>query len=238
MRREGVLIVAVVLLMPAVACADIIPEWVIAELADVPMSFLGIHGQTAVYQGHLDALEGSVESVFITDENSCGGSDGSLTGFDLDFLLFDADGEFATGDEFGLVSAAFLTAGDVRSPATSFYQPTSLHPGPLFGTDANSDVRLDVASLATHDACYVAGEGLFVDTCSGWVSLGDGGSVQIIVDSIEPPQPTMYVYVGDAGMNDESMDAIVQVAVGIIPEPATLSLLVGGAGLVLLRRRR
>ncbi|HUT58360.1 MAG TPA: PEP-CTERM sorting domain-containing protein [Phycisphaerae bacterium] len=185
---------------------------------DVSMSFYGIVGQTTVYSSHLtDLPAGVIDSLRFTDRNRQGGSDGVFSGFDLDFVLLDVDGVFNSGDEFEVVTAADLRPGNVRNGAITRFRHTDAHPGKLFGLDAAGAVMPSVATLSTHDASYVGGSGLTVDTSSGWLSLGDGGVLDLRTVWVSTTvYPDLHIYVGDAGHNDESMAALLQVVV--VPE--------------------
>ena len=236
MRTAG----AICLLGVLLARGGVLAETVTTTVIDVNMWYLGIYGQTAVYTGCFWQTEaGTVESVVVTDLNQLGGSDGVFSGIDLDFLLFDTDGVFE-GSESGAVDSATLSAGDVRRQSTTPFKPTTNHPYPLFGLGAGGAVTMQTATLNTHDASYVAGQNLAVDTCQGWVSLGDGGVLTANIASLSVgPYDSLYLYVGDAGQNDEFIDAQVQIEIGYgssyPAEPGTVSIVLCGA-LVLLRR--
>ena len=185
--------------------------------------------------------------IVVGDQDTQGGSGGVFSGFDLDFFAFDHDGIYKNGDEFsGTPKGAILFPGGHPS---SPYVPTALHPGPLFGTvlDANGNAVLhpSVATLGTRDAAYST-TAFAVDTCSGWVSLGDGGYLLAGFDVLIPDGNTLYLYVGDAGQrsyvwngttyNEDPLMGI-EGAVSVFPEPGTATLIALG-GIAALRRRR
>jgi len=245
MRMASVVCPLGVLLAQGVVLAATVTT---TQVVDVNMSYLGIYGQTAVYKGSVGQIEsGAIDSIVVTDLGQLGGSDGVFSGFDLDFILFDTDGTF-NGNEFAAVDSATLSAGDVRRQSTTPFKPTANHPYALFGLGAGGAVDMRTATLNTHDAFYVAGPDLAVDTCRGWVSLGDGGVLTANMASMSEYssdasmdwRDTLYLYLGDAGQNDEFIDAQVQILLdpgAYPPEPGTLSIVLCAA-LLLLRRRR
>jgi len=182
----------------------------------VDMSFYGQVGQTAVYRGYLNPAQVQVVTrVVVTDANSGGGADGVFSGFDLDFLSLDLDGNLvSTSDQYRPRTwVATIVPGLVRDAATSVFQPTALHPGPLFGMNVNGIVDAATATLGQRDGSYVYGPTLGVDTSHGWVSLGQGGQVAAAFCYIPVPPTGMYVFAGDVGFSDEILGAHVSVQV-------------------------
>ena len=189
---------------------------------DLPMSYYGQVGQTAVYRGTVNlASAGSIDRLTLTDLNTQAGSSGIFSGFDLDFVYFHDSPDF--GDSFGTIRDPVLTAGDARYGAASPYQPTANHPGDLFGTDVDGSVRTNWATLNRRDARYTAGDKFSVDSSSGWVSLGDGGSIDMTVTNGDfAADSTFYIFIGDAGQKDEYIDAQVKLFVQpaqVVAEP-------------------
>ena len=193
------------------------------SLYDVSMHYLGARGQTAVYTAQLtDLPAGVIDSLRFADKNLQKGSSGVFSGFDLDFVLMDSDGVFNSGDEFQVVTGADLQPGGVRRQTTSPFQDTAAHPGPLFGLDATGAVMPSVTTLNQHDASYVSGSQLAVDSSHGWLTLGDGGVLDLQTQWISTSlQPDLHIYVGDAGLNDESMDA--QLQLRLVPDLGNLN---------------
>jgi hypothetical protein len=185
-------------------------------MSPVDMSFYGQMGQTAVYRGYLSPAQVQVVTlVVITDANSGGGADGVFSGFDLDFLSLDLDGNLAsTFDQYRPRTGGLtIVPGLVRDAATSVFQPTALHPGPLFGMNVGGSVDAATATLGQRDGSYVYGPTLGVDTSHGWVSLGQGGQLAAAFACIPVPPTGMYVFAGDVGFNDETLGAHVSVQV-------------------------
>jgi hypothetical protein len=214
------------------------------------LTWLGQHGpanQTSVFRTSIHVSDANyigvplVLTVLVADQATGGGTGGVFCGFDLDFIKFDYDGIFGNENEFGSPAGAVVVPG--AHPSQPPYIPTALHPGPLFGLDAGGLVMEDVATLGAMDANYRAGS-ITVDTCGGWVSLGDGGRM-VATYNITLESDTLYVYVGDAGqrsytLNGQTYNEDPLVAIGVetfgVPEPATLAMLLAGAGAAVARR--
>ena len=213
MRKAGI-VLFVAILPSAAALAGVTATW--NEVHTVDMTYWGMVGQTTVYRGNIGALElgpGEIESVIVTDAGSGGGSSGVFSGFDLDFVCFDLDGVFGNQDDgFVSVLGASASPGSIRLESTSRFQPTASHPGSLFGLNADGSVDLQTATLAQHDASYVSGTSMSVDTCHGWVTLGDGGQLVTDISAVASDYgQDLWLYVGDAGRADEQISARVEV---------------------------
>ncbi len=188
-----------------------------AEVLPVTMLPHQTEGQTFLFRGQVSAAGlGSIRSVTVTDDSSAGGSSGVFSGFDLDFIAFDLDGDFATtADRIVPLDSPLttVTPGIVRKGAASPYTPTAMHPGPLFGLEADGDLDANVATLAYADASYVPGvENFAVDTSDGWVSLGVGGSIDVRFPLIsQGVEESLYLFIGEVGPQDESPAASVAI---------------------------
>lgn len=160
-------------------------------------------GQTTVFRGLISnpSTLTVIPSIFITDATAKGGASGVFSGFDLDFAILDIDGDLSTTyDQFRPSSAQMVSIGGIRNPSP--YQPTSMHPGSLFGLDKNGNV-MDVASLGKNDANFAYGN-LTVNTSSGWVTIGDGGQIRLNYNNIAlRGAQGMYLFLGEVGKKDE-----------------------------------
>ena len=205
----------ITLVLPFVALS-LIAVPALAVPVNLTMDFYGQVNQTAVYRGDIAAAIfgiGSINIARLTDNFSYRGSTGVFTGFDADFLFFDSDGDLGTDNDRiypVLDETTFVTPGVVDNPTGSAYQPTALHPGPLFGLlDGSGAIDHNTATLDTLDASYVPGvPGLTVDGSGGWVTLGDGGQLTAAFPRFTISQfHSMYLFIGDSGSPQEAMAA-------------------------------
>jgi len=175
------------------------------DLVPVTMTYHTQVDKTAVFRIDLTGFDiGTIRSVTVTDGNVQRGTGEIFSGFDLDFLVFDRDGDLSTTDDqiAPLRDMSFVVAGLVRpAPNGKVYYPPA--PGPLFGLDAAGDLDHDKATLDTLDADYdvdLTKNLLDVDSCEGWVSLGDDGMLAagfplVSIGSSE----SMFLFIGEVG---------------------------------------
>jgi len=193
-------------------------------------------GGTLVFKADLTGLGISqVGSITIVDDGTTiGGAPGIFSGFDLDAIFLDDDGNLATTGDRHFASNYIFSAGTTRATSNSAYLPNASHPGPTFGSiDANT-IDLATATLETLDGISIAD----VNLADGFLTLGDGGSLianfapEIMVGS------TLFLMTGEVGgQPGEGLSASVFVAENRIPEPATLGLIgLGLLGLTFKRR--
>jgi len=229
----------------AIAIAIIAVTAVQVDAVPVTMSSYSVVGQTRVFRGDLSGLGvGTVYTATVTDAGAGGGQTGVYSGFDLDFLLLDADGNLSTtGDQIlPLQTGTGATAGSIRDQATSPYQPTASHPGSLFGCNIDGSIDFATASIATCNGFY-SELWMAVDTSGGFVTLGDDGSL-----TAEFPDTLigsgLYLFVGETGLaalgSTEGLRANVEInQLPVVPAPGAI--LLASLGTVLLaglRRRR
>ncbi|MBK6975281.1 MAG: PEP-CTERM sorting domain-containing protein [Sterolibacteriaceae bacterium] len=224
----------------ALGLAALAPN-VSADTVTVPFKRLtGFSGfdkaSTAVFVADLSKLGFTeIDKITLFDSNSgVGGSPGAFSGFDVDAIKLSTT-PATTADEASK-AAAIEHAFDFTPAGTSFTPGTQRPPAApkLFGTDASGlNVNPDSATLNTFDAKW------FV---SGFVSLGDGGSIAFNLKSPVSTAGGLYAYVGEvSGSTGEAISGGLVVS-SPVPEPSTWALMLGGlgilSGMLSLRRAR
>lgn len=209
----------------------------------VPLTFTneGVDGQTTVFRAALGGLGlTQVASVGVADSGSAsGGSNGVFSGFDLDFVFIDRDGNYATtGDRIFGASFVFST-GAIRLPTTpGFDEPTLLRPGPTIGSSATNTIDSAWATLNVRDGFFPGG--FNTDNVLGWLTLGDGGVLLLDFGGSVALTGTEALFIGEVGTSaGELVNANVTASDRPLPEPGVLGLfgvaiLLAGAA----RRRR
>lgn len=213
----------------------------VASATIVPVTFthVGFVGGSGVFAADLSGTGlGQIQSIKVTDNNGgSAGASGIFSGFDLDALFLDADGNLATtGDQTFAANFMFI-AGSTRGTADPALLANAAHPGPTFGSLNGSTVDLGTATLNAVDGISIAD----VNQANGFLTLGDGG---ILTAIFAPPvgfSGSLFLMTGEVGDNGEGLDALVTVSDTLqVPEPGSLSIV--GLGLLLigvaaLRRR-
>ena len=208
--------------------------------APITMSYVGTTGQTRVFAGDITGLGlGTVNAVTVTGGDT-GGTDGVFSGFDLDFLLLDVDGNLlTTGDQVlpFQTGATMVSPGTISNQGGSAYQPTVAHPGTLFGLNADTSIDFATATIGSLDASFA--DPLAVNTSNGWVTLGYSGSLTAAFPATSIGS-SLWVFVGEVGPSTtETLLANVDVT-GLPAVPAPGALLLGalGTSVVAWMRRR
>lgn len=180
-----------------------------------------------------------VSSITLIDDNViAGGADGVFSGFDLDGLILDGDGDLTTtGDQFTPLSLAFQ-AGATRPTANQNQLPNLLAagpagpvPGPVFGAVDATTINGAVATLDTFDA--VSSDSIF--SANGFLTFGDGGTLVItFADIAITPGLTLFI----AEVGGQAGEEIL-VRVSQVPLPGAVWLfLTGLMALIGFSRRR
>lgn len=209
-----------------------------APVSAAPLVFTPevIDGQTGVASAALNGLGlGTIASVSISDNNvGIAGSPGIFSGFDLDFVYIDLDGVYGGADQV-LGTVFIFNTGTTRATADPNFLPTLAHPGPTFGSLALNSIDPALSTLNVRDGSFPA---VFnADNSSGWLTLGDGGTLLIGFGAGVVLTGTERLFIGEVGGNGEIVDASATASDQPIPVPGTLALLALGAfGLGITRR--
>jgi len=191
--------------------------------------------QSGVYQADLSVFPtlDEIAAITITDDNSgTSGSAGAYSGFDLDALFIDLDGDYNTVFDQTYASSFLFTPGTIR-PGTAPLSGTS---GPLNGMNADGTVNEAYATLNLIDADYFG---------PGSISLGDGGSLTALFDPAVTVGSSLFLIAAEVGDNGEGLNASITVseeAPNPVPLPAAVwlfgSALMGVAGVGYRRKKK
>jgi hypothetical protein len=229
----------------AIVIAIIVMTAAQVDAVSVTMSPYGDVGQTRIFRGDLSGLGvGTVYSAMVTDAGTGGGQTGVFSGFDLDFLVLDADGNLATtGDQvLPLTALTSVTPGSIRDQASSPYQPTLSHPGSLFGCNTDGSIDFATASITACNAFYNE-LWMAVDTSGGFTTLGDDGSLTAKFPDTAIGS-SLWLFVGETGIlslgSTEGLRANVEInSLPSVPAPGAILLAsLGGILIGGLRRRK
>lgn len=186
--------------------------------------------QSAVFQADLTGFAGLTEigSITVTDTNGTSGSAGAYSGFDIDALFIDMDGDYLTTGDQHYASSFIFTAGALRAGSA----PASNTSGALNGSNADGTVDEAFATLNAIDAIFFS---------TGSISLGDGGSLTANFNPTVAVGASLFLITSEVGANGESLTGAIEVSttpVDVVPLPAGLPLMLAGLGALGIASRR
>ena len=199
---------------------------------------LTVGTDTRLYRADLSTIPGGgfVSALTLTDDGTTmTGAPGIFSGFDLDAVFLDVDGDPGTTSDQFLPTGFSYTAGSVRFSALAIQQPTASHPGPLFGSLDASTVDEPTATLDSFDAVSTAD----VTVADGFLTLGDDGILVVNFANV-PIGDSLFLLLGEVGVIDQSDENIFASAeVTPVPLPGAMWLfLTGLMALIGFSRRR
>lgn len=182
----------------------------------------------------------TINTIVLTDIS--GGSDGApgvFSGYDLDAIILDRDGDIATtgaGEQFTLASLGAnltFTGGTIRGGAGLLQVPDGFNNvGAYFGTNFGDGLINDVdATLNMFDAANYA------DTLNadGFLSFGDGGELVITFADIAVGS-SLFLLIGEVGGQGEAIRVDVP---GQVPLPGAVWLFLSAIAVLFgISRRR
>lgn len=180
-----------------------------------------------------------VSSITLIDDGIVqGGAPGVFSGFDLDGLVLDVDGDVTTtGDQFSPLSLVFQ-AGAIRPTGNQNQQgfltgsgTNPAVPGPVFGADDATTIDAAQATLDTFDA--VSSDN--VNSANGFLTFGDGGTLIVNFADIAIGDSLFLLFAEVGGQAGEE----ILVRVSQVPLPGAVWLfLTGLMALIGFSRRR
>jgi hypothetical protein len=171
----------------------------------------------------------TITTVTITDiSGGLGGQPGMFSGYDIDAIILDRDGNInTTGDQFTPVAIAF-TQGAIRPTANPSQIPHA-DQGPLFGLDNGGAIDPAASTLTSFDGVNIAHR----DNADGFLSMGDGGILVLTFAGISV-DGGLFLLFGEVGGQGEQ----VRVDVGAVPLPAAAWLFLSAIAMLLGMSRR
>lgn len=231
-RISSLLAMSILLALPSASFAlSVMPTF-----TDEGIDTTGTAQQTRMYRADLTGLGLSeIGAVTLTDSNSgVGGSTGIYSGFDLDAIFLDVDGDLATDNDRFFADSFLFNAGSIRPGSFAGPSPSG---GPTFGSSSPTTVDESVATLNDIDGIFFT---------SGGLTLGDGGTLTAVFDPTIQIGASLFLFAGEiSGSAGETLNGLVEVSdtppppqMSAVPLPAGAPLILSGLLVMGIAARR
>jgi hypothetical protein len=183
----------------------------------------------------------SIESLAIQDLGTgLQGATGIFTGFDLDAIFLDVDGNVGTSNDRHFATGYQFAVGSILVSGDPAHRPTGTRRGPVFGSTNGTTISHTLATLDKLDAVSIAD----VNQARGFLSLGSGGTLTLLFDTSVTVGDSLFLIAGEVGGNGETLRAATLTGTPVpppphgpsapapVPGPAALPLLASALGLL------
>jgi hypothetical protein len=158
----------------------------------------------------------SITSLTIEDLGTgLQGATGIFTGFDLDAIFLDVDGNVGTSNDRHFATGYQFVAGTVLYSSDPAHRPTGTRRGPVFGATNATTINHALAALDRLDAVSIAE----VNKARGFLSLGRGGTLKLLFDTPVPVGDSLFLIAGEVGGNGETLRAATLTGTPVPPPP-------------------
>lgn len=207
-----------------------------SNLTSIPVTFtaIGTSQGNTIFRADLSGLNIDIRSIKLSDSGSLtGGSGGVASGFDLAAVAL-SDTFIASAQDLALDNPANLSRLDVfdySNAAITFDPGAQRDPtGGGYGYGAN----LQGAQNGDLVSDTFAALGVFatpLDYSSGYLSVGDGGSIGFDLTAPVSSAGPLYLYIAEAGANGETAIGSIDISGDTVAPTGDLSTDLGAPGL-------
>ena len=138
-------------------------------------------------------------SITVIDNNEQAGADGIFSGYDLVSIFIDIDGSLNTTDDRYYPESYNFVTGDVRPTTNIQWMPTADHPGPTWGSLALNVIDHETARFEELYTIISAINTNDDPPNNGFLSLGDGGSLEVVFNPEILSLTPFYLILGEGG---------------------------------------
>jgi hypothetical protein len=224
-------------------CLPLLPG--AARAATVEIDFVDTGRQhpsgSGIYVFRADLAGAGLQSIAALTIRDLGtglqGATGIFTGFDLDAIFLDVDGNVGTSNDRHFATGYQFQAGTTVASNIPAHWPSASRPGSVFGATDDTTINHGLATLDRFDAVSDAR----VDVAFGFLSLGRDGMLTLLFDTPVSVGDSLYLIAGEVGGNGERLRAATVTGTPVppprapsgpapVPGPAALPLLASALG--------